>query len=142
MEPRTTPPPLPPPPPPTPSGGGGPIWTWTSAVLLFLNVAGLLLLWPLFVLMTPKFVEVIKDFDAELPWLTRQVVRLCDHSWVVGVFCLGLCGVLVAAQVLSRRKRVATWLNVAVGVLMGVFLALWMVALMTAMPALARSVAP
>ncbi len=136
--------------PPTPSASApppataqhdkaGPIWTWTSAILLVLNLAGLILLWPMFVFITPRFAAVYADIAAELPGLTRSMLWLSNTGWLIALF-VGLLGVLlVLAQGLSRRKRIATWLNVAVGVLMGAFLLVWVIGLALPMFSLIQS---
>lgn len=108
------------------------VWSWTSLGLLVLNVLGLWLLWPAFALLTPRFFAVFAEHGMALPRLMQGVVWLADHSLALGAFCLLLSAGLVAAHFLSRHKAVSVMLNMAVGVGVGVFLAVWMLALFQA----------
>jgi hypothetical protein len=108
------------------------VWSWTSLGLLVLNVLGLWLLWPAFAFLTPRFLEVFADRGRPLPTLTHGVKWLADRSILLGILCLLLSAGLVAAHFLSRHKAVSVMLNIAVGVGVGLFLAVWMLALFQA----------
>ncbi len=127
------------PPKPPPADPVQPVWSIGSFVLLLLNVAGLALLWVVFIFATRKFEEIYNDFEVSLPWLTRVVVELAHRPLLVAAGCLALCVPLTIAQVVKGHKKLAVVMNLIVGLGVGVFLVIYLIALFLPLPILVRS---
>lgn len=102
-------------------------WRFTSLGFLLLNLAGLVLLWP-FVYFVNRYLQEFfqEHLDGALPAFVQTMLWIPGWLLAAGVVIASL--VLIVVQLTGEHKR-STWLNVVVGILVLIFLVVWMIAI-------------
>jgi len=110
-----------------------------SILLTVLNVAGLVIIGPVIAFMNGQFVPVFKDMGVQLPLLTQWVL---DIPWLwYSVVGLVVAIALIVAEYVMKNKKLTSGINIAVGVLVLIWLLIYCAAMILPMLSIVNSVA-